>query len=92
MIYAVGITAADTPIVLAGSRKRENAIRKALYALAHCPTLTAHGVLVHEADGRSDAEDVARIRIWAEAQAGQPQPWIEDCVLEALKEIKKEGE
>lgn len=88
MVYVIGITVKDVPVMIRGHRNENDAIRTGLVALARAKNLTAHGVFIHEAEGRKEAEDLARIRIWAEKQSSDP-PWIEAPILEELEAYKQ---
>jgi hypothetical protein len=66
MHYIFGILASGKPVYLARHRTYKRALQRVALWAERAPTMTAQGVLVHEASGMREAEEIAQIRIWAE--------------------------
>lgn len=73
MIYVVGITSGNKPVFLRAFRLQARADAFA-YRLIKKPTagLYSRGLFVHEAFGKKDAAEIAKIRRWAEDRVGTP--------------------
>jgi hypothetical protein len=90
MCYVFGITSGYGLAELSRHRTRESAERAAARWLNNAPTVTARGVLVHSANGATEARDIAQTRLWSEGVAmGFPMNWLKapkkyDLVLEGI--------
>ena len=79
MVYVFGVTSGYGLAELSRHRTHDAAAQAAGRWLTSAPTVTARGVLVHEAGGAKEARDVAQMRLWSEGMdRGFPLNWLND--------------